>query len=145
MQAMRCIVKTFRCPPTGRIRDRNGGLPRFSDGAAHEDPLAYGGMPGAADTLLGAVQVVVVGKRGDRTTDALPQEVWRTSLPGRAVDAIAPGEALAESHRGKGQIDGIPAAYVCIGTFCSLPVTGRSELAASLKEIRAMRLVACIS
>ncbi|MCH7693427.1 MAG: hypothetical protein IID50_08300 [Proteobacteria bacterium] len=32
---MRCIVKTFRRPPTGRIRDRNGGLPRLSDGVAH--------------------------------------------------------------------------------------------------------------
>ena len=35
MQAMRCIVKTFRRPPTGRLRDRNGGLPRLSDGVAH--------------------------------------------------------------------------------------------------------------
>ena len=32
---MRCIVKTFRRPPTGRVRDRNGGLPRLSDGVAH--------------------------------------------------------------------------------------------------------------
>ncbi len=35
MQAMRGIVKTFRRPPTGRLRDRNGGLPRLSDGVAH--------------------------------------------------------------------------------------------------------------
>ncbi len=35
MPAMRGIVKTFRRPPTGRIRDRNGGLPRLSDGVAH--------------------------------------------------------------------------------------------------------------
>ena len=35
MQAMRCIVKTFRRRPTGRNRDRNGGLPRLSDGVAH--------------------------------------------------------------------------------------------------------------
>ncbi|MFQ5620117.1 MAG: thioredoxin domain-containing protein [Rhodospirillales bacterium] len=111
-------------------------------GAAQEDPVSYGAMLGAADTLLGAVQVVVVGKRGEPATDALLEEVWRTSLPGRAVDVIAPGEALAESHpaRGKGQIDGLPTAYVCIGTFCSLPVTGRSGLAASLKEIRALRV-----
>ena len=33
--AMRRIVKTFSTPPTGRIRDRNGGLPRLSDGVAH--------------------------------------------------------------------------------------------------------------
>ncbi len=35
MQAMRCIAQTFRRPPTGRIRDRDGGLPRLSDGVAH--------------------------------------------------------------------------------------------------------------
>ncbi len=35
MPAMRCIVKTFRRPPTGRIRDRNGGLARLSDGVVH--------------------------------------------------------------------------------------------------------------
>ncbi|MCH7694249.1 MAG: hypothetical protein IID50_12475 [Proteobacteria bacterium] len=32
---MRRIVETFRRPPTGRIRDRNGGLPRLSDGVTH--------------------------------------------------------------------------------------------------------------
>ena len=28
---MRCIVKAFRGPPTGCIRDPKGGLPRLSD------------------------------------------------------------------------------------------------------------------
>ena len=32
---MRCIVKAFRRPPTGRIRDPKGGLPRLSDVVAH--------------------------------------------------------------------------------------------------------------
>ncbi|MCH7694275.1 MAG: hypothetical protein IID50_12610, partial [Proteobacteria bacterium] len=27
--------QNFSTPPTGRIRDRNGGLPRLSDGVAH--------------------------------------------------------------------------------------------------------------
>ncbi len=34
MQAMRCIGKAFRRPPTSRLRDRNGGLPWLSDGVA---------------------------------------------------------------------------------------------------------------
>ena len=33
--AMRYIVKAFRRPPTGRIRDPKGGLPRLSDVVAH--------------------------------------------------------------------------------------------------------------
>ena len=32
---MRCIVKIFRRPPKGFLDDRNGGLPRLSDSAAH--------------------------------------------------------------------------------------------------------------
>ena len=31
---MRGIVKAFRRPPTGRMDDQNGGLPRLSDGVA---------------------------------------------------------------------------------------------------------------
>ncbi len=27
--------QNFSTPPTGRLRDRNGGLPRLSDGVAH--------------------------------------------------------------------------------------------------------------
>ena len=34
-EAMRGIVKAFRRPPTGRMDDRNGGLPRLSDSVAH--------------------------------------------------------------------------------------------------------------
>ncbi len=40
LQAMPRIVKAFRRPPTGRHRDRNGGLPRFSDGVAHASRCA---------------------------------------------------------------------------------------------------------
>jgi len=32
---MRDIVKAFRRPPAVRLRDRNGGFPRFSGGVAH--------------------------------------------------------------------------------------------------------------
>ena len=32
---MQRIVKDFRRPPTGRIRDQNGDLPRLSDSVAH--------------------------------------------------------------------------------------------------------------
>ena len=34
-QSMLRIVKAFRRPPTGRMDDRNGGLPRLSDVVAH--------------------------------------------------------------------------------------------------------------
>jgi hypothetical protein len=43
LPAMLGIDKAFRRPPTGRIRDRNGGLPRLSDSVA--DALRWGASP----------------------------------------------------------------------------------------------------
>ncbi|MAF96771.1 MAG: hypothetical protein CMM60_13620 [Rhodospirillaceae bacterium] len=37
---MRDIVKAFRRPPTGRMDDRNGGLPRLSDSVARASRCA---------------------------------------------------------------------------------------------------------
>lgn len=87
------------------------------------------------------MQVVVVGRRGDTATDGLLRSVWRTGLPGRTVKVIAPGVALPVRHPayGKGQIDDKPTAYVCTGTFCSLPVTEAPAFAAALKRVRMVR------
>ncbi len=106
--------------------------------AATAEPLDYGAMLSAADTLMDAIQVVLVGGREDAGAKPLLMAVWRTSLPGRVLQVIAPGDALPEGHPafGKVQVDGLPTAYVCRGTFCSLPVTGPDELSVALKDIR---------
>ncbi len=108
--------------------------------AFHDNPMKfpthYGGLLTAADTLNSAVQVVVVGDR-ERSTPLL-DEVWRTSLPGRALEVIADGSTLPQSHPafGKTMIDGLPTAYVCVGTFCSLPVQSEESLATAMRDIR---------
>ena len=50
------------------------------------------------------------------------------------LSVIAPGAALPDSHpaSGKGQIDGVPTAYVCVGTTCTLPLTDPVALAGAL-------------
>jgi len=107
-------------------------------GTAVEAPLAHGAILTAADSLIGAIQVVIVGHRDGRKTERLLDEVWRASLPGRVLQVIAPDTALPDGHpaSGKGQIDGLATAYVCIGTFCSLPVTSADSLSRALREIR---------
>ncbi len=102
------------------------------------DPVHHGGLLRAADTLNGTVQVVVVAGRKEPAARAMLREVWRTSLPGRALDVIANGASLPQSHPafGKTRIDGAPTAYVCVGTFCSLPVQSPSALKKSMREIR---------
>ena len=82
------------------------------------------------DLMLHALQIVVVGDRGDRATSALLRAVYDNSLANRVVMVIAPDEALPESHpaNGKGQVEGKPTAYVCEGQTCSPPLTDPDAL-----------------
>ena len=107
-------------------------------GAAREPRLGLAGLLNATETLRGAVQVVIVGHRGQAGTDALLRRVARTALPTRVLQVIAPGTILPESHPAarKGQIDGKATAYVCRGTVCSLPATDPAILAGTLKTLR---------
>lgn len=86
------------------------------------------------DLMLHALQIVVIGTRGEQATDALLRAVYDNSLPNRVVLVVAPGEALPESHpaAGKDQTDGQPTAYVCEGQVCSPPLSDPEALRADL-------------
>jgi uncharacterized protein YyaL (SSP411 family) len=107
-------------------------------GTLAAQPFGATGLINAADTLRRALQVVVVGTRGEPETNALLRKIFRTSLPTRVLEVIAPGEPLPETHPayGKGQVDGRATAYVCRGAVCSLPVTDETALARTLIEMR---------
>ena len=112
-------------------------LAAFS-GVALDYPIDHGAMLSAADTLAGAVQVVIIGGRGEARTDALLAEAWRTALPGRVLQVIAPGAVLPDGHPAqyKEQVEGQATAYVCVGSFCSLPQTEPAEFAEAMKFVR---------
>jgi len=59
-------------------------------------------------------------------------------LPNRVLLSVPLGRDLPTDHpaHGKGLVDGRPAAYVCIGPTCSLPLTDPDSLLAHLAEIR---------
>jgi uncharacterized protein YyaL (SSP411 family) len=84
------------------------------------------------------VQIVLVGDPDDPRLGALRRAVYAVSLPNRVVLAITPGEALPEGHpaHGKGLVGGRPAAYVCDGPVCSLPLTERQALVDTLAALR---------
>jgi len=112
-------------------------LAAFS-GAALAFPIDHGAMLSAADTLAGAMQVAIIGGRGEAGTDALLAEAWRTALPGRVLQVIAPGATLPDGHPAqyKKQVEGQATAYVCVGSFCSLPQTDPAEFAEAMKFVR---------
>ena len=121
-------------------RYAEGTLAAFA-GTAREPRLRLAGLFNAAETLHGAVQVVIVGRRGEARTDALLREVAGTALPTRVLQVVAPGTVLPESHPAprKGQIEGKATAYVCRGTLCSLPTTDPADLGKTLKTMRRER------
>jgi hypothetical protein len=54
------IGKAFRRPPTGRGGDRNGGLPRLSDGVARASRCAASPRPALLAEILGKPSLWVI-------------------------------------------------------------------------------------
>ncbi len=135
------LVRLFHLTGDPALATRAERTVKVFFGTARLDPVQSGGLLNAADTLLGAVQIVIVGDRALEDTRVLLQTVWRTALPGRVVQVVAPGAVLPESHpaRYKTQEDGRATAYVCVGTICSLPATADRDAAEIMLAMRATR------
>jgi uncharacterized protein YyaL (SSP411 family) len=132
---------------TGAVvwRERAQSLLDAFAGEAARNFFPMGAYLNGFDLYANAVQVAIIGRRGEPATDALVRAAWTVSVPNRVLDVIAPlsesgGTPLPETHpaAGKTQIDGKPTAYVCVGATCGLPVTTPGELVASLKATRAV-------
>ena len=90
------------------------------------------------ELLAKPLQIVLVGESRTPAFDALQRAVYDVSLPNRVVMSVPPGGSLSSNHpaSGKGLVDGKPAAYVCDGPVCSLPVTDPQALLETLARIR---------
>ena len=88
------------------------------------------------EVLERVVQIVVVGPGGEEDTRALVRAALRSGPPNRVLSRLEPGAALPPGHPAfaKGLVDGRPAAYVCVGTVCGLPLTDPESLARELSE-----------
>ncbi|GAA2652786.1 thioredoxin domain-containing protein [Nonomuraea recticatena] len=104
------------------------------------------GLAVARAALAGPVEVAVVGPPDDPRTAQLhraalladvpglvvalgPEGAWGTTDTRKAQDGAAGTVPLLE---GRGLVDGAPAAYVCRGFTCRLPVTTPADLRAEL-------------
>ena len=88
------------------------------------------------EVLERVVQIVVVGPGGEEDTRALVRAALRSGPLNRVLSRLEPGAALPPGHPAfaKGLVDGRPAAYVCVGTVCGLPLTDPESLARELSE-----------
>jgi hypothetical protein len=84
------------------------------------------------------LQIVVVGEPKDPLFQSLLRAVYNVCLPNRVVLTLPPEASLPVDHpaHGKGLVDGKPAAYVCDGPVCSLPITDPESLLETLAPVR---------
>ena len=100
-------------------------------------PSAFGHALGALDLYLStAKEIAIVGEPGP-PRDALVRTVWRPYLPNSVLAAAAPDDHDAIDAvpllADRPTIDGGPAAYVCEGFVCRMPVTAPEALADELE------------
>ncbi len=110
-------------------------------GEARENIFPLAALIGAHDFLGRALQIVVMGTRGDPATDRALAAVYSVSLPNRVLqvvdgEAMDGQESLAENHPARGKKAAPGVVYVCRGQQCSLPLEGSGEIRQALLELR---------
>lgn len=91
------------------------------------------GLAVAEAYLAGPVEIAVVGPEADPRTESLHRAALGATAPGAVVTR---GDGTDDGGigllRGRPLVDGAPAAYVCRGFTCRMPVTTPEALAAEL-------------
>ena len=115
---------------------RADALVKAFSGELNRNALAAPLLTSGARLLETALQTVVVGPADAAETQALVRAAWQAPAPARVFRRIDPQDRLPDGHpaHGKGLADGRPAAYVCQGMTCSLPMTDPAALTERLTE-----------
>ncbi|MER5320824.1 thioredoxin domain-containing protein [Streptosporangium roseum] len=90
------------------------------------------GLAVAQAAVSGPVEAAIVGPLDDPATSALHRTALLSPAPGLVVALGEPGSAGVPLLEGRGLLDGAPAAYVCRGFTCRMPVTTPAGLRAEL-------------
>ena len=103
-------------------------------GELETNPIPMSTLLNSAELLSEALQIVIVGHRGEPATAAMITAVHTASLPNKVLQVIAPEADLPDHHPayGKGQVSGTTTAYVCQGPVCSAPFAEPSALSLEL-------------
>ncbi|MDP9865042.1 MULTISPECIES: thioredoxin domain-containing protein [Streptosporangium] len=90
------------------------------------------GFAVAQAAVSGPVEAAIVGPPDDPATSALHRTALLSTVPGLVVALGTPGSAEVPLLAGRDLLDGAPAAYVCRGFACRMPVTTPAGLRAEL-------------
>ncbi|MBA9003627.1 thioredoxin domain-containing protein [Thermomonospora cellulosilytica] len=121
---------------TGSARHREAAVAALGPAALLADKHARfaGWSLAVAEALAaGPLEIAIVGDPADERTRALHRAALDAVSPG-AVITVGDAGAAADVPllEGRGPVDGGPAAYVCRGFTCRLPVTTPADLKAEI-------------
>jgi len=119
------LARLFYLTGKSSYRDRADALMGAFAGEIQRNFFPLASFLNACEFAQNALQIVIVGQRGEADTEALLITLKAHSLPDLVLSVIDPNEQLPDSHpaAGKGQENGRATAYICKGTTCSLPLT----------------------
>jgi uncharacterized protein YyaL (SSP411 family) len=119
------LARLFYLTGKSAHRDRADALMGAFAGEIQKNLFPLASFLNAGEFAQNALQIVIVGQRGEADTEALLITLRAHSLPDLVLSVIEPAEQLPDSHpaAGKGQERGRATAYICRGTVCSLPLT----------------------
>ncbi len=102
-------------------------------GTGAQDRVHQGALLAGYEILEFGVQVVIVGTGGD--ADSLAAAARRTGHPNLVLNRVGGAEPPGgHPAHGKGPVEGKAAAYVCVGTACSPPITDPDALGAAIRK-----------
>jgi len=120
---------------TGSVRHRDaaGGALAVASLLAEKHARFVGwGLAVAEAFASGPLEVAIVGEDGDERA-ALHEAALMATSPGAVVSVGRPGTSDVPLLAGRGPVNGSPAAYVCRGFVCRMPVTSVADLTRELR------------
>jgi uncharacterized protein YyaL (SSP411 family) len=127
------LLRLFSFTREQRYHDRAEQLFRVFRSVLGHNAYGSSAMLCALDWYLATPhEIVVVGTRGEPTTESLLATVHRRYVPNRTVQVVEAvrraGEPDLPLAEGKTSMNGQPTAYVCQRQTCSPPVTESHQL-----------------
>jgi uncharacterized protein YyaL (SSP411 family) len=101
---------------------------------AHKNLFMHVSLLNALDIRLGNAEIVVTGEDANRLLEA----ALAIPFVNRSVIRARTAESLPAHHPAQDKLKTVtgPAAFVCVGETCSLPVTEPAEIAATIERMR---------
>jgi uncharacterized protein YyaL (SSP411 family) len=130
------LAQLFHLTGKSAYRERAEALIAAFSGEFERNALAMPVLMTGQFLLEEAVQVVVIGAGDDARVAALLRAAWRAPQPNLVLQRVADPAALPEGHPAKGKTAREPAAFVCRGPVCSLPIADPAALELETAEPR---------